>query len=267
MTSAIGASPPDVAEVPGTVAAAVVESVAIDSMVIDSAAIDPATLNVGAAVVMLAAAGLFALIAHRVATKKSQPCDQRVREVMQAHRSPALDVVARPVTLLSIPIVVVSATAALAWWLKSQRRNEAALAVAVTPLVAGVAGQSFSTFLAQRNPPDAGDAPNGEVTEPSFPSGHTTGVTAEALGVAYILSRERLATSGILATLVAWPLLVGVTRVYRDRHWVSDILGGWAAGTSVAAMSALLYEWRRRAFGRSEPTAKQDPGDCTLRVA
>jgi membrane-associated phospholipid phosphatase len=198
--------------------------------------------QLGSSLVLLAAAGLFSLIARRVHTKRAEPFDQGTREWIQYHRAAAVDAITRPVTLLSIPLVVVAATAAVVWRLQRDGRKHAAFAVAVTPFVAATAGQSFTTFLTQRNPPDVGDAPQGEVTEPSFPSGHTTGVTAEALAVAYVLTREELATPALLGLLVAWPLLVGVSRVYRDRHWISDILGGWAAGTAVAAMVALLYQ-------------------------
>ena len=196
---------------------------------------------IGAGVAMLGAAGLFALVARRVATKAAEPTDQALRDTLQAHRSPILDAAVKPVTLLSLPILVVAGTAALVWHLHRTGRRDAAVAVGITPVIAAIAGESFSTFLSQRNPPDAGDAPHGEVKEPSFPSGHTTGVTAEALAVAVILANEQLAPPQVLAALVAWPLLVGITRVYRDRHWMSDILGGWTAGLTVAAASSLLY--------------------------
>jgi membrane-associated phospholipid phosphatase len=197
------------------------------------------------AVILIAGAGAFAVIAHRVATKRAHKADVRVRERMQALRSPALDAAVKPVTVLSLPPVVVSATALLAWWLYREKRTAAALAVAVTPLIAATAGQSFTTFLAQRNPPDVDSTGEQAVSEPSFPSGHTTGVTAEAFAVGYILAREELLTPSVLAALIAWPLLVGVTRVYRDRHWASDIFGGVSAGTAVAAATTMLYEVRR----------------------
>jgi undecaprenyl-diphosphatase len=198
--------------------------------------------QIGSSLILLAAAGIFSLIARRVHTKRAEPFDQGTRDWIRHHRAAAMDVATRPVSLLSLPLVVIAATAALVWRLNQDGRKHAAFAVAVTPFVAATAGQSFSTFLSQRNPPDRGDAPDGEVTEPSFPSGHTTGVTAEALAVAYILTQEELATPVLLGLLVAWPVLVGVSRVYRDRHWISDILGGWAAGTGVAALTALLYQ-------------------------
>lgn len=72
------------------------------------------------------------------------------------------------------------------------------------PVAAASLGQGFNSFLLQqRNPSDKADAPTGETVD--------------------------------------WPLLLGFTRVYRDRHWASDVLAGWIAGTAVAAASALLY--------------------------
>jgi membrane-associated phospholipid phosphatase len=204
-----------------------------------------------AGAILVGAAGAFSLVARRVATKAAEPVDESVRDAVQARRSAMVDVVVKPVTLLSMPIVVVAGTAALVWWLHHDGRRSAAIAIGLAPMVAATAGQSFTTFLHQRNPPDASDATHGEVTKPSFPSGHTTGVTAEALAIAYVLSSEGIATPEILAALLTWPLLVGVTRVYRDRHWLSDILGGWAAGIAVAAASALLYGSLTR---RAEPT-------------
>ncbi|MDB4886676.1 MAG: acid phosphatasa protein [Gemmatimonadetes bacterium] len=205
----------------------------------------------GAAVVLVVAVGVFSRIARRVASKEAEPVDQALRDRLQEHRSAALDVAVKPVTLLSLPILVVTATGALVWHLHRTGRPRAAVAIGVAPVIAAVAGQSFTTFLHQRNPPDASDAPHGEVTEPSFPSGHTTGVTAEALAIAFVLASEGLASGETLAALLVWPLLVGVTRVYRDRHWLSDILGGWAAGTGVAAASVLLYG----ALAKPEPDA------------
>ncbi|MDB4907604.1 MAG: phosphatidic acid phosphatase [Gemmatimonadetes bacterium] len=203
-------------------------------------AADPVSIA-GTLLVVAGAAAIFTRIAGRVGSGESEHFDQESRAWLQEHRAPSLDVAVKPVTLLSLPAVVVPATLALAWRLWRDDRRAAALALLAAPVLAMSAGLSFSTFLSQRNPPDAADAPGGEVREPSFPSGHTTGVTAEALSVAFVLGREGLSGPATLAALLGWPLLVGTTRAYRDRHWASDVIGGWVAGSGVAAACALLY--------------------------
>ena len=210
---------------------------------------ESAGASLGATAVLLAAAGLFALIARNVSNHETEHLDQKVHKWAQANRTASLDVVTKPITLLSIPLVVVTGTAALIWWLHREGRSSAALAVAFTPIAAATVGQSFTSFFAQRNPPDHPGAGNSEEAEATFPSGHTTGVTAEALAIGYILSREKLASPSVLAALLAWPFVVGVTRLYRDRHWLSDVLAGWLAGTAVAAVSALVYQASTRRKG------------------
>ena len=194
------------------------------------------------ATVFVGAASLFSIVARAVATKRARPIDKNVRAWMQRHRYDTLDIGVKPVTLLSLPPLVVSAMAVLAWRLKSQGRDRAALAVALSPVLASTAGQSFTTFLPQQNPPDRRVAPGRGVVEASFPSGHVTGVLTEALTIGYVLSRERPTSRRALALLAAWPLLVATTRVYRNRHWTSDVVGGLLAGTAVAAITTMVYE-------------------------
>jgi len=199
---------------------------------------------------MLACAGLFAVtmfawITRRMTTCTSQPFDNRMRENVQVKRTKAGDMIAQPLTILSMPGVVVPASLGVAWTLYRQDRHAAALAVALAPAIAMTTGQSCTMFLPQRNAPNSENARG--APEPSFPSGHTTGVTAEALSMAYVLTREHLVSPRTIAVLLGWPLAVGAVRLYRDRHWASDVLAGWSAGIAVAALCGLIYEQRRQA--------------------
>jgi len=197
---------------------------------------------IGGTLVLLAAAGLLTLISRSVQRQETERVDDAIHETLQSHRSRPMDMLAKPVTLLSLPVLVVAATAGLVLWLKQQNRPEAAIAIGFAPVAAATLGQTFTTFFPQRPPPDQQDGPSGQGTEASFPSGHTAGVTAEALAIGYVLSRESLISPKVLALVLGWPLVVGSMRLYRDRHWASDILAGWVAGAGVAAASAVLYD-------------------------
>jgi undecaprenyl-diphosphatase len=210
----------------------------------------------GATLLLAGALAAFVLIARRVATTAAAPWDAAVRHAVQAHRTAAGDRAARPLVLLGRPAVAVPMTLGAAWWLHAQGRRAAAGTLLLAPALAMTAGAACSAFLVQRPPPDAGGGA-GTVVAPSFPSGHTTGVTAEALTVAYVLHRERLAPPALLAALLVCPVLVGTTRVYRDRHWASDIVGGWAAGTAVAAACVLWYEYRRASAPSTSPPGRR----------
>ena len=136
---------------------------------------------------------------------------------------------------LSAPGLAIAATIAVAFSVR-RRGARAWLPIAISPLMAMAAGRMFTELLPQQCAPDS--------DEPGFPSGHTTGLTAEVLTVAYVLSRERMA-GGAAATLSLFPIVAGMNRVYRDRHWASDVVAAWAAGAAVAAGCAILYERMR----------------------
>ena len=57
-------------------------------------------------------------------------------------------------------------------------------------------------------------------------------------------------------------LLVGVSRVYLDVHWTSDVLGGWVVGAAFGIGCCALYEFLTR--GPVEAVAPA--GDATRSV-
>jgi len=77
----------------------------------------------------------------------------------------------------------------------------------------------------------------------SFPSGHATMSAAVMVSLCYVLAREKIISwpsAIILGGTV--PLVVGLSRLYLDVHWTTDVVGGWTVGLFVAALSAALYE-------------------------
>ena len=88
-------------------------------------------------------------------------------------------------------------------------------------------------------------APAGcESSTDSYPSGHTTGVTAVALTTAYVLGRQGVISKRrAIALAAAAPAIMGVYRVLDDEHWTTDVFGGWLLGGAVAlACNAILAD-------------------------
>jgi membrane-associated phospholipid phosphatase len=81
----------------------------------------------------------------------------------------------------------------------------------------------------------------GPKSESTFPSGHTTELTALAIVTAHVLEYEQILTRRQATVLrLGLPLLIGVDRVYVREHWFTDVLGGWTLGAAVGlALSSI----------------------------
>jgi undecaprenyl-diphosphatase len=93
--------------------------------------------------------------------------------------------------------------------------------------------------MTPRTPPPGRHSP----TEPAFPSGHALQTSALAWTTAYVLVREGLingATSAPLAMIL--PASAGLTKLYLDKHWFTDVVGGYLLGAAIAATASAAYE-------------------------
>lgn len=94
----------------------------------------------------------------------------------------------------------------------------------------------------------------------SYPSGHASGTAAIALFFAYAALRHHARARVVVPVAMVLTVLVGLSRVYLDEHWGSDVVGGWMVGTAIALAFAAAYEWVLRhqgvnAANRNEPSA------------
>lgn len=82
--------------------------------------------------------------------------------------------------------------------------------------------------------PDVRQAPGSDCPgSPSFPSNHAANMMA--LGtVCWWMTRRRSRWAPLWFLL---PLIIGYTRIYLGYHYPSDVLGGWAMGAAVAALT------------------------------
>ena len=76
----------------------------------------------------------------------------------------------------------------------------------------------------------------------SYPSGHALKTSAVAVTTSYVLLREGMAPGWSVAPFGAASLAAGAGRLLLDRHWTSDVVGGYCAGIALGAAGAGIYE-------------------------
>ena len=76
----------------------------------------------------------------------------------------------------------------------------------------------------------------------SFPSGHTTSAFAAAAGVSSETSRFWPGTRWVIGPILyTGAALTGISRMYNNRHWMSDVLAGAGLGT-FAGLKVVRYQ-------------------------
>ncbi len=84
-----------------------------------------------------------------------------------------------------------------------------------------------------------------EVSGFSFPSGHAMNNMAIYLTLAFCLMpycRTKLQKGITLAVLLAFPIVMGASRVYFNVHYFSDVVCGWALGVIIALLFNEIFK-------------------------
>ncbi|MBI0380834.1 phosphatase PAP2 family protein [Streptomyces albiflaviniger] len=128
-----------------------------------------------------------------------------------------------------------TALAALAWavWRGGRTRSlRPPLVLGVALLLLNVSVGAVKILTGRLGPYDARTPGSAELFHGGmvFPSGHTANAVVVWGTLAYLAGRHRR-TGALVACVMA--VGIGLTTVYLGTHWVSDVLGGWAAGVLV----------------------------------
>ncbi len=170
--------------------------------------------------------------------------DAGVRAWALAHHAPGLTTAFEVITRVGAPPLVVLLAVLVAVWLWRAHARHVAAVVVAAPTIAVVIFNVVKQIIHRTRP--AGGLLLRDVTF-SFPSGHATASAAVFGTLAWVLAREgKMPWAVAVALAVLCPLLIGLSRVYLDVHWATDVVGGWCAGAAVAALSAGVYERGRR---------------------
>jgi len=196
------------------------------------------------AVVSGIAISVFADLGEDVASKSTTAFDNSVRTWVISHQNPVIYKLAYVITWIGSPAVMVLLAVAAGVWFYGRRGRSKAGVVIAAPAVGGLLSGVIKVLFGRVRP--AGGAILNEKSF-SFPSGHAATSAAVVVTLCYVMAREGM-ISWTKAIVVGGgiPLIVGLSRIYLDVHWTTDVIGGWAVGLFVAALSAALYEYLRR---------------------
>jgi membrane-associated phospholipid phosphatase len=192
----------------------------------------------------------FALLARAVARRETAAIDHEVHRQTKIDKGEPGRETAEKVSPVGkwwtyVPAAVLTGAYVFARRGK-ERDDESRVAGMVTIIAAAAVAASVNHLfddLLPQPPPPPGRPPD----HPVFPSGHAFGTMSVAMTAAYVLSREELAKAAIVFPVaLAVPLVSSAARMIEEKHWVSDVIGGYlaAAGLSSAALTA--YEAVRR---------------------
>ena len=152
-----------------------------------------------------------------------------------------------------VSLAIISVLIGLWLW-----RRGSHLLLAAAPLasltLASLASTVAKSIFERDRPPVAVHATT--VTLASFPSGHATNAAAFGLAtgltLALTIAHHRWSKALLVVTGLLFASLVGVSRLVLGVHWLSDVVAGWALGSSVA-LTVVFTVWylATRAHSRS----------------
>jgi membrane-associated phospholipid phosphatase len=196
-----------------------------------------------------------ALLLHSWAFAGLRAWDDSVSRWLAGHRNPSWDDIVMASGRMADTLPVVIAALAVEIVLALRRRWAEML------LVVLALGIEFFTFLTvnyviARPRPDVPKL-GGEPTTYSYPSGHIAATLVLWGSVAWLLTRSTRPVGHRFAPL-AWVVaglaaaVVGVSRVYRGMHHLTDVVAGAFVGVVALAVAISLVELveRRRAESR-----------------
>ena len=156
--------------------------------------------------------------------------------------APAADIPARAITELGSAVGVISITTILliVTIIKKEYFFTFGLPVTITTIVSRVINITAKNLIDRARP----DFKVLEASESSFPSGHSQ--NNMALYIAVLLVALLIVTAPkwrtiLKISLIALPLIIGITRIYFGVHYVSDVLAGWGIGALVAVLCHYAY--------------------------
>ena len=205
---------------------------------------------------VLTIAGLvfaFGLIAQEVVRGKTLAFDRVIMLSLRSAADPSVPIgpawlpeAARDATSLGSMVVLGFVTLAVVGYLLLAGKPAVAWLMLIS-IAGGIALSDLLKFAFGRARPDV-VAPLARVFTTSFPSAHATLSAITYLTIGAILARSqpsRTLSLYFMSLAVFLTLLIGVSRIYLDVHYPTDVLAGWCIGAAWAVGCwSIMARWQ-----------------------
>lgn len=160
-------------------------------------------------------------------------CDWGISTIraLQGAGNPALEVLARTLTLIGEPFAYVLYMIVFLWCIDERRGIKLGIGLLVSNGINLAVKQSLRIPRPFVREPGINLIPE---TGYSLPSGHSQNSAAFWPVIASFTARRPLTWA-----LAALPLLIGMSRIYLGVHYPVDVLAGWLLGYAISAASVL----------------------------
>lgn len=165
--------------------------------------------------------------------------DNAVRAWTLAHQAPVFHHAAEWASRIGAVSILCWLAVAAALYFGFRRRRGAAVSLLIAPLLAVAVYESGKRFVLRARPPSVDGIPG---ATNSFPSAHSTMSAAVCCTLAYVFWRQGIVRApAALVLAIGPPLLIGMSRVYLNVHWATDVIAGWTVGLLIATLAAVVY--------------------------
>lgn len=184
--------------------------------------------------------------------------DVVMQDFMQGIRTSWLTMIFRTITATGETIPVIIAAAIVVMILVVYKKRKEAVIVAVYMLSVWRLNEFLKKLLhrpridvSQHLVDISGYSHNNSF---SLPSGHSMNFMALVLLTLYfiwIYSDSKKLKAGSILLLLPYGLLVGLSRVYLNVHYFSDVVTGWSVGIACASVAVIIHNiicWRQNRY-------------------
>ncbi len=193
---------------------------------------------------------LFSKWVNEILEKETTAFDQQAYLWFQSWQTPAVDVFMIWMTLTGAAISVIGLSVIILLWLYFFKKNTHAIKLFLISNIGGILLNNLLKIGLQRDRPSL-DPGIGAIGY-SLPSGHAMGAMIFYGFIAYLLLRSNqkkwLKSTGTCLSIL-FILAIGVSRIYLNAHFASDVLAGYIAGgfwLSACILAVEARPWYRK---------------------